>query len=95
MKLSFNMTAPFNNLGLVQVFHTPTCTSLAGRWHQPHQLTPLAILTRNTSSMATSKAPLVKRSVVSSFLYKFTEEDGQVKPKIALFKRSGKVRTYP
>ncbi|CAN8098534.1 unnamed protein product [Discula destructiva] len=42
-----------------------------------------------------SKPPLMKRSVVSSFLYKFVEENGQRKAKIALFKRSGKVRTYP
>ncbi|KAJ4393826.1 hypothetical protein N0V93_003041 [Gnomoniopsis smithogilvyi] len=41
------------------------------------------------------KPPLMKRSVVSSFLYKFTKENGERKAKIALFKRSGKVRTYP
>lgn len=52
-------------------------------------------------SMATAarsdngKPPLMKRSVVSSFLYKFVEEDGQRKAKIALFQRSGQVRTYP
>ncbi|ROV89706.1 hypothetical protein VMCG_10340 [Cytospora schulzeri] len=40
------------------------------------------------------KPPLQKRSVVSSFLYKFIEENGQVKPKVALFKRSGQVRSY-
>lgn len=41
------------------------------------------------------KPSLMKRSVVSSFLYKFVEENGERKAKIALFKRSGKVRTYP
>lgn len=40
------------------------------------------------------KPPLQKRSVVSSFLYKFVDENGERKAKVALFKRSGKVRTY-
>lgn len=54
-----------------------------------------------TCNMATAaspdgaKPPLKKRSVVSSFLYKFVQEDGQPKAKVALFKRSGQVRTYP
>lgn len=41
------------------------------------------------------KPSLMKRSVVSSFLYKFTVENGERKAKVALFKRSDKVRTYP
>lgn len=41
-----------------------------------------------------NKPPLEKRAVVSSFLYKFVQENGQTKPKVALFKRSGQVRTY-
>lgn len=44
---------------------------------------------------SSSKPPLKKRAVVSSFLYKFVQEDGQRKAKVALFKRSGQVRTYP
>ncbi|KAJ0119829.1 translation initiation factor eIF-2B [Diaporthe amygdali] len=40
------------------------------------------------------KPALQKRSVVSSFLYKFVDEDGERKAKVALFKRSGQVRTY-
>lgn len=40
------------------------------------------------------KPALQKRSVVSSFLYKFVEDNGERKAKVALFKRSGKVRTY-
>lgn len=58
--------------------------------------------TRKSSNMVTSgdessssKLPLHKRSVVSSFLYKFVQEDGERKAKVALFKRSGQVRTYP
>ena len=39
--------------------------------------------------------PLMKRAVVSSFLYKFVGENGQRQAKVALFKRSDKVRTYP
>lgn len=57
---------------------------------------------RKASNMATSadtssssKGPLLKRSVVSSFLYKFVQENGERKAKVALFKRSGQVRTYP
>lgn len=50
---------------------------------------------RSASSESRSKTPLVKRSVVSSFLYRFTREDGELKAKVALFKRSGQVRTYP
>lgn len=42
-----------------------------------------------------ARPSLMKRSVVSSFIYKFSPENGQRKPKIALFRRSGKVRTYP
>lgn len=41
-----------------------------------------------------SKPPLMKRAVVSSFLYKFVQENGERKAKVALFKRSGQVRTY-
>lgn len=40
------------------------------------------------------KLALQKRSVVSSFLYKFVDENGERKAKVALFKRSGQVRTY-
>lgn len=40
------------------------------------------------------KPALQKRSVVSSFLYKFVDENGERKAKVALFKRSGQVRTY-
>ncbi|KAL1859781.1 hypothetical protein Daus18300_009371 [Diaporthe australafricana] len=41
-----------------------------------------------------AKPALQKRSVVSSFLYKFVDENGERKPKVALFKRSDQVRTY-
>lgn len=54
---------------------------------------------RRVSGMASntdSKPPLKKRAVVSSFIYKFTtDENGDRKAKVALFKRSGHVRTYP
>lgn len=50
---------------------------------------------RAKMSTASEKPPLKKRSVVSSFLYKFVDENGERKPKVALFKRSGQVRTYP
>lgn len=77
--------------------------------HQPHlrishllrlslSLTRSFTLTRDmatTISAGNGKSPLEKRSVVSSFLYKFVQENGQRKAKIALFKRSGQVRTYP
>lgn len=49
---------------------------------------------RSDGDKDTGKSPLEKRSVVSSFLYKFVDENGQVKPKVALFKRSGQVRSY-
>ncbi|ROV92150.1 hypothetical protein VSDG_07551 [Cytospora chrysosperma] len=49
---------------------------------------------RSDGDKDTGKPPLEKRSVVSSFLYKFVDENGQVKPKVALFKRSGQVRSY-
>lgn len=59
----------------------------------------MATTTANPSSSSSSgdssKPPLKKRSVVSSFLYKFVDENGERKPKVALFKRSGQVRTYP
>lgn len=52
----------------------------------------------STRAMASAgeggKPALQKRSVVSSFLYKFVDENGERKAKVALFKRSGKVRTY-
>ncbi|KAF3761422.1 nagb/rpia/CoA transferase-like protein [Cryphonectria parasitica EP155] len=53
--------------------------------------------TNNQSGAASSgnKPPLQKRSVVSSFLYKFSQENGEPRAKVALFKRSGQVRTYP
>lgn len=57
-------------------------------------------LTRHNSNMTSaqgtsgSKPPLQKRAVVSSFLYKFVQENGERKAKVALFKRSGQVRTY-
>ncbi|EON97214.1 putative translation initiation factor eif-2b subunit family protein [Phaeoacremonium minimum UCRPA7] len=44
--------------------------------------------------MATEKPPLKKRSVVSSFIYKYVDENGERKPKVALFRRSDKVNTY-
>lgn len=49
------------------------------------------------ANMATTspRPPLEKRAVVSSFLYKFVDENGERRPKVALFKRSGQVRTYP
>lgn len=72
---------------------------------RPHAKRPVFSLdhSRHISHMASStspegsssKPPLKKRAVVSSFLYKFVHEDGQRKAKIALFKRSGQVRTYP
>lgn len=49
---------------------------------------------RSASDNDNGNTPLEKRSVVSSFLYKFVHEEGQVKPKVALFKRSGQVRSY-
>lgn len=49
---------------------------------------------RSESRSRDHDAPLQKRSVVSSFLYKFVDEDGQRKARVALFKRSGQVRTY-
>lgn len=52
----------------------------------------------STRAMASAgeggKPALQKRSVVSSFLYKFVDENGERKAKVALFKRSGQVRTY-
>lgn len=48
----------------------------------------------NGNDTGHGKSPLMKRAVVSSFLYKFVNENGQLKPKVALFKRSGQVRTY-
>lgn len=48
----------------------------------------------NNNNNPNNKPPLEKRAVVSSFLYKFVQENGQTKPKVALFKRSGQVRTY-
>lgn len=56
------------------------------------------MLARRGSTMASAgeggKPALQKRSVVSSFLYKFVDENGERKAKVALFKRSGQVRTY-
>ncbi|ROV91733.1 hypothetical protein VPNG_09963 [Cytospora leucostoma] len=49
---------------------------------------------RSDSRSRDRDTPLQKRSVVSSFLYKFVDEDGQRKARVALFKRSGQVRTY-
>ena len=46
------------------------------------------------SAGESGKPALQKRSVVSSFLYKFVDENGERKAKVALFKRSGQVRTY-
>ena len=49
---------------------------------------------RTFAAMATEKPPLKKRSVVSSFIYKYVDENGERKPKVALFRRSDKVNTY-
>lgn len=49
---------------------------------------------RAASGSSTAKQQLEKRPVVSSFLYKYVREKGQLRAKIALFKRSAQVRTY-
>lgn len=65
-----------------------------------HRLPQSLVVARRgfTRAMASAseggKTALQKRSVVSSFLYKFVDENGERKAKVALFKRSGKVRTY-
>ncbi|POS69611.1 translation initiation factor eIF-2B [Diaporthe helianthi] len=46
------------------------------------------------SAREAGKPALQQRPVVSSFLYKFVDENGERKAKVALFKRSGQVRTY-
>lgn len=60
---------------------------------RPRASTQASII--NMMSTRSDKPPLKKRSVVSSFLYKFVDENGERRPKVALFKRSGQVRTYP
>ncbi|PSR82678.1 hypothetical protein BD289DRAFT_437063 [Coniella lustricola] len=80
-----------------------SCSKLPGAL----PLYPSAAVTRHpTSSLlrprrcqvraasSTTKQQLERRAVVSSFLYKFTQENGQKKAKVALFKRSTQVRTY-
>lgn len=75
------------------------CTGPARRIQASLHRIPLSLLgARCVSTMASAgeggKPALQKRSVVSSFLYKFVDENGERKAKIALFKRSGQVRTY-
>lgn len=76
-----------------------SCTGPARRIQSLlHGIPRLSVVARRGSTMASpgegGKPALQKRSVVSSFLYKFVDENGQRKAKVALFKRSGQVRTY-
>lgn len=78
-----------------------SCTGPARRveasLHRPSQSLATACRgsTRAMASAADGGKPVLqKRSVVSSFLYKFVDENGERKAKVALFKRSGQVRTY-
>lgn len=66
----------------------------ASLYRSPRSLVDVRCGSTMASAGKTGKQALQKRSVVSSFLYKFVDENGERKAKVALFKRSGQVRTY-
>ncbi len=81
------------SLAYLDAITRPTCSvrHRLSRWAYHRNIS-----TRTDKAMATAaaSAPLKKRSVVSSFIMQFPEPGHGGAPRVALFRRSGKVNTY-
>ncbi|PNY25576.1 Methylthioribose-1-phosphate isomerase, partial [Tolypocladium capitatum] len=68
---------------------TPEHKLLRRPWHDIH-----IPLRHHRASSSTAMKPLERRAVASSFIFKYPDDNPDARPQVALFRRSGLVRTY-